>query len=318
MSMIRILAFLMLLASPVVAQNILFSAPVIPPQAAAAGFNTMTYQVTSFGAANVDTALSYASGKPLYIYNYFGTTPDATGIVFNADGSMQITGIPNSSSGSLNVGQVTSAGVISGGFVGTAFGGGAYFETVVRFDPSLYVDRGVSFWMMSIEHLAFAAGSAGQHWTGQAAGYDHFAEFDVVEVGSTSYSASLHDWYGIFNVTCFTPGVTNYCDILSTTNLLFYGLDWKQYHRVGFLWIPATGGSPGSAAWYIDDVMVNRVTWTQYVAASQSPPPVLGGNAFGVADVQHMAILIGTGHNFPLTVRSLKVWQVNSANNIVH
>ncbi len=97
-----------------------------------------------------------------------------------------------------------------------AFGGGAYFEAVFRFDPEDTINaKGVgwpSWWAMAIEHLA---GLPMQQWPGQPSGYDHFIETDFFEYDVWSFSphneygGAMHDWFGIWKSTC----PNNYCNV---------------------------------------------------------------------------------------------------------
>jgi hypothetical protein len=280
-----------------------------PPQASAAGFNTQTFN-SVFASAKFDMAGTNATGKEWYLYNFFGGTASSSGLTLNADKSLTIAGVSQ--------GQISTAADLGGGnFVGTAFGGGGYFEATLKFNPAIVntANGWPAFWSMAIEHLAQ---TAAQQWSGQAAGYNHFIEADFFEYNISngiSYSGTLHDWYGIFNSTC----PPNYCNVASpNVRPGITGFNWNTYHKVGMLWIPATGGTNGSATFYLDDVQQGSpVTWSQFT--TQSPPP--GGSAtwtFGVYDNQHVAVILGTGLNQFLTVQSVRVWQASSAGNLVH
>lgn len=285
-----------------------------PPAAVSAGYNTLTLDST-FASSTVDTNATYASGFAWYIANYFGySAPDP--ITINPKGGAVI----NGSSGNANL-QIVSAALGGSSWVGTAYGGGAYFEATISFNPSLVnTSNGwPSFWAMSIEHLAALPA---QQWSGQASGYIHFIETDFFEYDTftmsqpNNYGGSLHDWYGIYNVTCSAYcGVTG--PIAGFTSPSSF--NWSIPHKYGFLWIPATGSSSGSATFYIDDVSyIPTQTWSQYNALSDTPPPTTSTPwTFGILDQQHMVIILGSGSDQPMTVNSVRVWQASAAGNIV-
>jgi hypothetical protein len=311
--------------TPVAAQSVQSSgaASEVPPAALAAGYSLQTFN-SAFAPSRFDKAAKYPSKYEWYLNNFFGGKPDRSGLTFNPDGSLTIAG-----AGGYN-GQIATAGVKGTSWVGTAFGGGAYFEAVFKFDPKLVnTSNGwPSFWSMAIEHLA---GLPSQQWVGQAAGYSHFIEADFFEYDiaqftrPNSYGGTLHDWYGIydktlhrrhfiFEVTC--PG---YCDVTSPyVRTGPRNIDWTQYHKFGFLWIPATARTQGSATFYLDERKLGPVqTWTQFT--DQDPPPGRGvAWTYGILDNQHIAILLGSGTGQPLTVQSVKVWQSSAAGNLVH
>lgn len=288
-----------------------------PAQAVAAGFLTPTFNST-FAPAKFNSSGSNVSGNEWYLFNFFGTTPSNSGLVLNGDGSLTIAGL-----GGIGGQIATAADLGSGNFVGTAFGGGAYFEAVLKFDNTIVntANGWPAFWSMAIEHLA---NQSAQQWTGQAAGYSHFIEPDFFEYdlnngNGISYGGTIHDWYGIFSVTC-NPGGGTYCDqaIVPPNRPGIIGMNWNVYHKLGFLWVPATSSTSGSLTWWLDDIQQGSAqTYAQFT--TQSPPP--GGAAtwtYGVIDQQHISVMLGTGVNQFLTIQSVRVWQASSAGNLVH
>ena len=119
------------------------------------------------------------------------------------------------------------------GWIGHAWGGGAYFEAQLAFDPTLTSSGWPAFWSMAIQHLA---GKAADQWPGQPTGFDHFIEVDFFEydtVGSSvhSYGGAMHDWFGSYAdggySKEFEPGhVPHRCGVL------------HQLHPVPPLWPP--------------------------------------------------------------------------------
>lgn len=299
--------------SPGAAQIIQFSgASLVPPAAQTAGFNLQTFNST-FAPSKFDTAETYPSRDEWYIANYSGWGPGSSaGLTFNSDRSLTIEG-----NGALN-GQIGTAGINGASWVGTAFGGGAYFEATAKFNPALVnITNGwPAFWSMAIEHLG---NSGGPQWVGQAANYSHFSEVDIFEYdtfgfgGANTYGGNINDWYGIYNVTC-----TGLCGVSTSPGVRYgpAGMDWTQYHKLGLLWIPATVSVDGSVTFYLDDQPVGTQSWAQFTG--QNPPP--GGAAawtYGILDSQHLVLILGSGISQPFTLQSVKVWQASAAGNLV-
>jgi len=93
------------------------------------------------------------------------------------------------------------------------------------------------------------------------------------------------------------------------------GTDFSQYHRYGFLWIPATDATEGRGRFYFDGQPVGVETqWTKF--GDQSGEPKGQSWQFGVLDNQHLVLILGTGANQPMTVQSVNVWQSSSDQNL--
>ncbi len=288
--------------------------PSVSP-AAAAGYSTLTFDST-FAPATVDIERTYTRGFEWYVFNFFGfQAPDPVSLSAGA-------AVINGSAGNANA-QICSAGMDGGGnWVGTAFGGGAYFEATLKFDPALVdVKNGwPSWWSMAVEHLAQ---TSDEQWVEQAAEYKHFAELDFFEydvqgfgLGRNTWGGACWDWHGVYG-DCPDTG---FCGVLSPpgsdiirTNPV--GTDYNTFHRYGLLWVPATDTTLGSVTWYFDDLPIGHsVTWSKFT--DQPPPPVTPWR-FGVVDQQHLALVLGSGEGQPMTVSLVKVWQKSSDNNLV-
>jgi hypothetical protein len=95
------------------------------------------------------------------------------------------------------------------------------------------------------------------------------------------------------------------------------GINFRQFHTYGFLWVPATATTRGYMDAYFDGhVIGHRVYWTKYT--SQAPTPVGKTWAFGRIDQEHLFFILGTGVGEPFTVKSVNVWQRNAASNLKH
>jgi hypothetical protein len=287
----------------------------VPQPASQAGYTTNTFSSTFDD--DVDIAKTFSSGFNWYAYNYFGTgVADMKQIAVTSGKPIVLNGdiaTPNS--------EITTA--ISdnkGAIIGKAFGGGAYIEATLSFDPNKSVGNTQawpSFWSLPVEKVTY-----NDQWTGQALNYSHYIEFDFMEycIGCTtvqnSYFATLHDWYGIYKTTC-----AEYCNIQNPGAVMAVpaGTDFTQPHQYGALWIPATESASGSIQNYFDRKPVGqKVTWKKYNAALDAPPPAGKPWLFGILDAEHIALILGTGINQPLTVYNVQVWQANTNYNIAN
>ncbi len=286
--------------------------PVTNP-AAANGYLELTFDST-LTPNTVDVNQTYESGYDWYVGNFFNPAP-SNPITFNNHSTATV----NGSTGNSNLQIATAALKVvqapGSGWVGTAFGGGGYFEATLRFDP-LLVDRANGFpswWTMTIEHLASLPEV---QWIGQPEGYQHFGEvdifeYDTVQITPHSYGGALHEYWGAWSPeTGFNentapdfvrkpPQTTRYSD----------------FHRYGLLWVPAKGSSVSKLSWYFDGRKIGAdQAWSKMPDAS--PPPVTPWQ-FSVIDKQHLVLIFGSGANQPMTVQSVKVWQASSDENLV-
>jgi hypothetical protein len=313
----------LLLSTLLPAQAIGESMP-IPSQAIAAGYGIDTYD-SEFDIPSVDLSDTKQPGFQWYLAQFFGKkSTSAKSIVVNRDGSLTLSGDEKS----ISIGTAGPA-PSSPNWVGLAFGGGAYFEATIRFDPantlSAKPKQWPAFWSMAIEHLAPLGA---EQWVGQASAYTHFIEPDFFEYDSATnlepnqYGGAIHEWYGVNGKSC--PG-NAFCQVLNARggSSLYSNfrirvpanVNFRTYHKFGFLWVPARAGSAGYAQYYFDNIATtDRVEWREY--SDQPPPP---GNApwtFGIIDRQHLVLMLSTGAGQPMTVRSVRVFQKSKAANL--
>jgi hypothetical protein len=291
-----------------------------PAYAAAVGYAVNTFS-TTFTAVSVDLANSGKSGFSWYPWNLFGGHTNTAAVSLNADGSITLSGDATGPNGELVTATTADN---AAGFVGTAFGGGAYIEAVLKFDPADVARANFagwpSFWSLAMEGMLEGA----NQWPGQAPGYVHQIEADFFEYliapvnGQTNaYGAAMHDWYGIPGETC-PPGLCQEAMPFSLGEKLApTGTDFTQYHRYGFLWVPATASTPGYARFYLDgESMGTDQRWT--LLTDQPPTPTNQPWAFGIIDQQHLVLILGTGVGEPMTIQSVNVWQASAAQNLNH
>jgi hypothetical protein len=307
----------MLLTAGAVASRVKAQSVEPPPAAAAAGYTQNTF--AAFTPGDVDLGDTGNSGFAWYLYHFFGSHPESANIHRNADGSLTLDGDVTGPNAEI----ATAAPAHDAAkFVGRAFGGGAYIEAAIRFDPvvSRANPKGwPSFWALPLEHGI----TNDDQWIGKPAGYKRFIEVDIFEydingpaLGLNYYGANLHDWYGIYHQTCpghaFCDSWRGYSDVKTKVGP---DTDFTRYHRYGFLWTPAVGSAPGSAVFFFDGNQVGgKVSWT--AASDESAVPEGQPWKFGILDNQHLVLILGTGVGKPMTVGSVSVWQSSDRQNL--
>jgi hypothetical protein len=228
--------------------------------------------------------------------------------------------VPSDSISLSNGGIVLKQGLITAGqspypdystVVGHAWGGGAYFEATMTFDPAaVFPSNGgwPAFFGISYEGLASKAQAPGQ-----PAGYVHYGELDVMEYGFFNYPGNinynffwqtLHDFYG------YPPPN----QILNNGTSAISGGDLRGTHRYGALWTKGYGRRPGSVQAYFDGVPMGGpvttglVTWP---AGQGNVIPPTPETAYSIFDLQHFALALQASPLAPVTVRNVQVWQTD-------
>lgn len=294
-----------------------------PKQALEAGYVLNTFN-SDLGKAEVDYEKTYRSGKNWYLYNFWGSDVSARGIVFPSD---EATYVVNDSI-NRNAQISTGARKRSGGaftFVGTAFGGGAYFEATLAFDPEQVRAGGIdagwpSFWTLPLE-VVLRNGEA--QWRGQPKDYEQYAEIDVMEYGLIHkgyairfYGSNVHHFYGIFRKTCPQGFCDHHLGLKGSLIELPDEVKLTGFHRYGLLWIPATKQRSGFLQRYFDDMPIgDRVSW-QPMPVDPLPPPEGKDWAFSVIDQEHHVLILGSSKPAPLHIKNVSVWQANDRSNI--
>lgn len=296
----------------------------IPGPAADAGYLDHTFAGT-FSAATVDVGRTGAAGFAFYPWTWFGQHMNTSELQLNDDGSITLLGTTTASAELATA--IPAAN--SAKFVGTAFGGGAYFEAALAFNPQQVIDAGFvggwpAFWSLAIDaDIGLPTG----FWydTNPDAGYLHNIENDFFEYdqkapatqGQTNvYGSVLHDWYGVYGKTC----PPNLCVANPTTSGLRtvpVGTDFTTPHRFGALWQPATATHLGSASYYFDGQLLgNSFEWQPYGTEGVPGPTPVSPWQFSWMDRGHYFVILGTRPGEPMRVLSVDVWQANSAANL--
>jgi beta-glucanase (GH16 family) len=158
-----------------------------------------------------------------------------------------------------------------------------YFEASMQFDPSGYQDAQggwPAFWTWSMEAVL---------GTIPAASNGHSPELDIMEAWphqkdnppgtGVTIITTLHEWHGSTN-----DGNSN------NTPTLPAGTDLSKYHTYGVLW------TTNKVVWYFDDKPVTTL--------------VTGpGTLWPSLEQQHLYLILGTGHNWPVNFKFVNVWQ---------
>jgi hypothetical protein len=294
-----------------------------------AGYNLNTFHASSFSAANVDTQLTRNPGFQFYLTGSFGydDTP-AANLTFNSDGSLTMSGTGCPSTG-CPIYSVAAKGTPASAWRGTAFGGGAYFEAVLSFNPAdTNHDGGANgwpaWWADPVEHAAESSINS-DNWQGLTTGYVHYTETDFAEYNVWTsgnrlfqYRGTVIDWSGVWDGSEYPFQFQNNDNNLITLPI---GTDFTQKHAYGFLWVPATSSTSGYFQWYFDRVPVSaRVTYGQYNCTAAPSPPAASNSPwlYGVLDCQHPELILNPPQSTgTLTIYSVDVWQASSAGNIV-
>lgn len=302
---------LALFARPVVGEELQAS---VPRQAAAFHYIVRTFS-SRFNVSDVDTEGSLKPGFKWYPWKFFGRATKLESIVVTPDKGVTLRGDTTGPNGQLATAAPAST---PAKFIGTAFGGGGYFEATFKFDPQDVIAREFSgwpsWWSMALEHMVSLDTS---QWPGEQQGFEHFIEADifeydlkkVVRAGNLNhYGGAVHDWYGHSVLGLEKVTLPHFIRTVPRDT------DFNQYHRYGLLWVPASASHNGFLEYYFDD---RKVGWTvQWKALNDETPPPRPPWIFGVIDRNHLVLILGTGVEQPMTIESVNVWQSSDSNNL--
>lgn len=212
------------------------------------------------------------------------------------------------------------------GWVGTVFGGGAYFEATFSFDgPS--VNTAVSwpaFWSMAVNHMA---SPHTDQWPGQAAGYEHYIEDDFFEYDTASFGpagswgSAIHDWQfppggplsGYFN----NGSGTTYNNFIQTRPGPTVVWNVATFHTLGHIWVAgdATNSQQGYVQTYLDGVATvsgaqsSKVGWTD--GGITTPAALPNSNAmFSIEDQDKLVVQFASGQSQPFHVQQVNIWMI--------
>jgi hypothetical protein len=264
---------------------------------------------------------------------YWNTFTPPIGIGFptgSGAGTAIMTNAGISSMASLHSGTLSSNTI--SGIVGEAFGGGGYFEATFQYNPSntVHTNGWPAWWADAMEHLKSGEGTNhSQFWWyydtigySNSTGFVHYPETDFFEDNiqqGVYYGGTMIDWYGTY--TNLGGGVTNFSSVESPwpDKTLKYPANtvFNVSHKYGWLWVPATVRSNGTATFYFDDVPYSTqvISWEQY--QGQAPYTNLVNQStnpwtWSILDQEHLGIILNTPTNEPMIITSVNVWQANN------
>lgn len=285
----------------------------VPSAVRKAGYLQNTFSVSSFNGRSFDRTDSRKTGYKFYSYNLFFSKRNFSNTVLPS-------GILEARGGNASIVSAACSDKPCTSFVGTAFGGGAYVEAEIAYNPA-NIDLRTGWpavWMLTIESITR---SRSFNWAGQEPGYNHSVEVDILEhhLGPSvhGYGVAVHDWFGRYDQSC--PGM-HYCRYTSGGAVaLPPEIDFQKFHKVGMLWVPATRRSRGSVRFFFDGNAVGpTTTWTRYDPLTARPPVSRDTPwAWGVIDRSHMILILGAGSSTSIKIKSVNVWQRSATENIV-
>ena len=316
-----VLACVLALPGAAAAQSANAREDVVPAPARSAGYLEHMFR-SRFVAGDVNLQDERTASFRRFRGRLFCYPPVDRAAVSQAEGEQ---GVVLGDSRRANYGIATAAPAKdSAGWVGVAFGGGAYIEAQLRFDPAASRDAPQkgwpAFWGMAIEHLAALPG---EQWPGQPQGYQRFNEVDIFEYDLTrfglpeaGYGSALHDWYGRYQHTCAT-GYCHHSTAMPDVRMKPPpATDFNRFHKYGFLWIPATAHTPGRAQFFFDGKLIGKpASWDHLT--DRIPELEMRSAGFSVLDRNHLVLILGSGRAQPMTVRAVDVWQTSDAANLV-
>lgn len=293
-----------------------------PSPCAAVGYTSLTSETDfTIGALwSFDSETTYKPRFGWYRWNWFGVRPDKTFARVGRDGL-----VVHERGGGFS-GHVASAARsgTNDKFVGTAFGGGACVEIVLRFDPDRqrHGSGHPSFWSMSYEHLA---NEGGDQWPGREAGYARFVEWDIFEyykVPEPGFLSSWITWFG-FYIPKALQAVTSqrctrpYCKVSGSFGeinaALLEPLNWRKWQSIIGVWVPASGKRPGHIQTFLNQKPIGQPKY--WNMGRGRPDSAQTDDGFSTIDQHHQVFIISSG-DAPLHVKSVRVWQRSGASNL--
>lgn len=292
-----------------------------PAQAALQSFSRMVFDDEFNSVSSIDMSNSHAAGYDWYLQNWFSTGATNANNVTISNGALKLGG------GTGGASLVSAFANSDGGYTGTVFGSGAYMEASIKFDPSAggSATSWPAFWGLSIEHIIDPGATGVSQAAGQAEGYTHYAEVDIMEymngLSSGQYLGTIHDWSGTYSTTDgWQINIANYGNSFINVG----AVDWSAYHSYGLLWVPQSGNTPGHATWYFDGQAMSSVYWlaptttTAALAGSDSGSLTPSSSAsatstYSILDSQQLALSLQTDSSWPMYVDWVRVWQSDSS-----
>lgn len=215
-------------------------------------------------------------------------------------------------------------------YIGNGWGGGAFFEARMKFNPTnTNISGTFGIYLFSLPHIYDNPAVGDAKWPGQAPGYSHFTELDMFELsgfepdnsynGHHTFQGTVHDWSGTYNGTLWQRNIYN------ANSLQDVGAppDWTAFHTYGVLWVPRTGTTPGFVRWYFDGAPLGAAYWIGQIDAPPLPgegtsftsttvdqsTAGLATRTFAILDRHQLAMQLDGNPTLPILIDWIKVWR---------
>jgi len=284
-----------------------------PSQAAAAGFNTLTFSDDFKDTTTIAGSAGVTSGKKWY---WAGG-----GVSSTADYSVNTTNVPG-----VFDGKPTSAGGASGGILTistthNSFSAGlasvfqgqtasspgcfqhGYIEGYIQFSSIVLGAGGPSggwpaFWLWAIEGLG-ANVTAGQV-TAECDIMEYYPSGTANGTNTGTYIATMHNWLNTSGAAAGTDEFNTNNHHVGSTQPTDSG-----WHKYGVLW--QGNGTTGTIQYYMDDVLQNMQGVTSFTLTAANTSPTAGLSA---QEADHMFIYLGSASSgWPVNFDWIRIWQ---------
>lgn len=287
-------------------------APIVAPsQASAFGYTSLKFNTNTF-ANQIDLTNSKSAGFQWYLAQAWPNSSNYSGTVWRtlatqSTGGISVSGGAVTVTNSVSTGNsITTAAPVGGSFVGKTFGGGFYLEFTGFFTAQTPNSGEVAaVWAWPIE---FLTGSATK-W-GEIDGI----ECTPISAGDTcSATMYIHEWTisgggsTITDVQCNCGNTSQASPPISHNSL---GVS----QTYGVLWVPSSqNGGTGIIRRYFNNSEI--ISARQDYSPTGMPNPAPGNAApangqFSAMDSQNFVLIIGTSSTIPITISSVRVWQL--------
>lgn len=275
---------------------------------------------------------SQNASKHWFTQKFFGGGNEPANTFTFTPTGMTIASTLSFDTGNYNLATATPANNPQG-WVGNAFGGGAFFEAGISFNVNNVISSNFagwpSFWSLATE---WAAQKGADPFPGQASNWHQYVEDDFFELLNSGdpthvWGTGIHHWFGPFGGPCpygYKINQPNLCDAINLNNAgsdynnAFVRqqsgavVDWSTVRKIQHLWVPGTAANSNKG--YVQNWMDNlpaqggagsgafaplaKTGWTD---GAYTYPATFPGNAgsrnfvFSILDQQHLVVILGDG-----------------------
>lgn len=297
--------------------------PSPPPQAIAAGFTRLVFYDDFTSSSTIDLANTKAAGFKWYpnnswsvnlgsavTQNYWNNTPPTDASLLSiTPGGLLISSDTSGFASSLQSAVYTGGGPGAGAtYRGTTFTGGWYVEVGMKYDPANSPAGGSgpgnwpAYWFVPISYL-----------TGNLASGTPTVEFDGYEA-APSTPGVIQPTFALNDATDTptTGSLNSNINASQIGNPIFSGVNFNLDHKYGSRYrTQLQNAGFGEVRRYFDNQDIAAAAVTFSVGTTVNPGLSPGNPVGGLAEMDNdtYIMLIGTGLNFPLTIRNVAIWQ---------